>query len=357
MDALEALYEKPPVSHHFHDRKVSITRANTLLLGPRGSGKTALMLEYLSTLEAGSFLYVDLHDLRLNLSTLSSSLEAFCHHYPITLLAVDNYLPALSLPEHVPLLLSTTDTTLRYKKLEVLWVDMLDFEEFIAFSKRTLSSEHLFNLYANHGRSPVSVIQEEAPLLHHLQTTLKLELEEEQLVALFIKLALFQSRPLSLHHLYTTLKPTMKLSKDTLYSASALFQARGLLHLVPKYDAPKTPKKVYFNDFALKNALTFEKDFLRRFENIVFCELIKRRTEVFYTPRVDFYLPQTKEALACIPFLPPELILRRFSGMISHLKELGAHTLTVLSVGNEGGGEKEGVRCEILPFWEWALQN
>ncbi|NLC28266.1 MAG: ATP-binding protein [Campylobacteraceae bacterium] len=129
------------------------------------------------------------------------------------------------------------------------------------------------------------------------------------------------------------------------------------MHFIPKHKAPKTPKKLFLNDFALKNAITFEKDFMRRFENIVFCELLWYKDEIFYTERLDFYIPSRKQAIVCIPFLPPELILRRFQTILTHLKSLDVSTLTVLTVGNEGEGKKEGVNCEILPFWEWALRQ
>ncbi|MBE0495885.1 MAG: ATP-binding protein [Campylobacterales bacterium] len=357
MNALEALYEKPPLFHHFHDRKVRIETPNTLVIGPKGAGKTALLLDYLSTLSPGSFLYISLQDVRLDHDTLSDALASFCSAHQLTLLAIDNYTPTLTLPEGIPLLLSSNDHALHLPGFTRLWVDTLDFEEFIAFSKGAASSEHLFNLYANHGRSPASTTLGEAELFVYLQTSLLLDLYDPLLVILFRHMALSQSRPLSLHRLYTALKPHLKLSKDSLYGAAALFERKSLMHFVPKFDAPKTPKKVYLNDFALKNALTFEKDFLRRFENIVFCELLKKHASVYYTSVVDFYLPLAQEALVCIPFLPPELVLRRFGGMVEHLRTLGIKKLTVLSVGNEGGGEKEGVECEIVPFWEWALQR
>ncbi|MBN2963278.1 ATP-binding protein [Sulfurospirillum sp. T05] len=356
MKALETLYEKPPIFHHFHDRKVRVETPNTLVVGPKGAGKTALLLDYLSTLPPKSFLYLSLHDVRLDPRELGDALETFCKTTPLTLLVIDDYTPALALPQDIPLLLSSTDTALHVEGFTRMLVDALDFEEFMAFSKGAASSEHLFNLYANHGRSPAHVALGETELAKALQTSLLLDLYDPLLITLFRHMALSQSRPLSLHHLYQSLKPHVKLSKDSLYSAAALFERKGLLHFVSKFDAPKTPKKVYLNDFALKNALTFEKDFLRRFENIVFCELLKKHTTIYYTPVVDFYLPLAQEALVCIPFLPPELILRRFGGMVEHLRGLGIKRLSVLSVGNEGSGEKEGIVCEIIPFWEWALQ-
>ncbi len=43
-----------------------------------------------------------------------------------------------------------------------------------------------------------------------------------------------------------------------------------MLFLIEKYGSPKSSKKLFLIDFALKNALTFKKEFLKRFENMVF---------------------------------------------------------------------------------------
>lgn len=357
MQYLESLYEKPPLSHHFHDRKVRIEQPNTLLIGPKGAGKTSLMLDFLASRPPGSYLYLDYEDLRIPKERLKADLEAFAKTHALSLIAIDNYDPLLPLTLPTDVLLSSSDHALHVNAVEPLFVNALDFEEFIAFRKGAFSPEHLFNLYTNHGRQPSAASLPEGELARVLQAHVRLALQDPTSLTLFHFLATHQARALSLHQAYQQLKPRMKLSKDTLYLAATWFERHGLMHFVPKFNAPKTPKKIYLNDFALKHALTFERDFLRRFENIVFCELIAKRTPIFYTDKLDFYLPKTHEGIVCIPFLPAELILRRFQGMLPHLKALGITTLTVLSVGNEGAGEKEGVACEILPFWEWALQN
>jgi predicted AAA+ superfamily ATPase len=354
---LESLYEKPPLFHHFHDRKTRIEHPNTLVIGPKGAGKTALMLDYLATCPAGSYLYFDFEDLRIPKATLAKDLAAFATAHSLSLVAIDNYDPALALESKTDLLLSSSDHTLHVNTLTPLYVNALDFEEFIAFRKGAFSPEHLFNLYANHGRQPSVASVHDGELAHALQTHIRGALQDTTQLVLFQFLATHQARPLSLRQAYQHLKTRMKLSKDTLYRTTAWLERQGLMHFIPKHNSPKTPKKIYLNDFAFKHALTFERDFLRRFENIVFCELLAKRTPLFYTDNLDFYLPETSEGIVCIPFLPAELILRRFQGMLSHLKALGITSLTVLSVGNEGAGEKEGVACEILPFWEWALRN
>ena len=357
MNILETLYEKPPTVPRVQERKVHIGSPNTLLLGCKGAGKTTLILDYLSTLNQGSYLYIDGDDLRLRGILGDLDIETFYRQKELQLLVVDNYPNSLALPKGCNLLLSSCDLSLQVNGLETLHVDYLDFEEFIAFGRGSVSPEHVFNLFTNHGRHPGAVHLHDTPWLKYLQNQLCLSLGDANQFALFRHIAKSQSKPLSLYRLYTQLKPRMKISKDTLYETAALFERYGLVYFIPKWQAPKTPKKLFLRDFALKSAITFEKDFLKRFENIVLCELAKDSGEIFYTDKLDFYLPQSSLGIACIPFLPPELILRRFSGMLEHLKTLQISHFTVLTLGNEGSGNKDGIECEIIPFWEWALRQ
>lgn len=357
MDILETLYEKPPALSKFQERKVHIEHPNTLLLGPKGSGKTTLILDFLSTLEAGSYLYVDENDLRLDGNLANLDLASFYHQNTLKLLVIDNYSSSVSLPNGCNLLLGSSDLSLHVKGMETLRVDYLDFEEFIAFSKGSVSPQHMFNLFANHGRHPGAVHLHDSQWVDYLQNQLCLHFANQSTLTLFKRMAHFQSKSLSLNGLYNELKKDMKISKDTLYETASFFEQHGLVHFVPKWQAPKTPKKLYLSDFSIKNAITFEKDFLKRFENIAFCELAKNHDEIFYSQKLDFYLPQNSHGIVCIPFLPPELILRRFYGMLEHLKNLKISSLTVLTLGNEGEGKRDGIDCEIIPFWDWALRQ
>lgn len=357
MDILETLYEKPPTLLKFNERKVHIEHPNTLLLGPSGAGKTTLILDYLSTLKDGAYLYIDVNDLRLEGNISELDLGSFYHQNNLELLVIDNYCDSIALPNGCNLLLGSSDLSLHVKGFEILHVDYLDFEEFIAFSKGSVLPQHIFNLFANHGRHPGAVHLQDSSWVEYLQNQLCLHLSNQSTLTLFRQISLFQSKPLSLNNLYSQLKKEMKISKDTLYETTSSLQRHGLIHFVPKWQAPKTPKKFYLSDFAIKNAITFEKDFLKRFENIVFCELTKNYDEIFYSQKLDFYLPQNSLGIVCIPFLPPELILRRFHGMLEHLKSLKISNLTVLTLGNEGEGKGDGIDCEIIPFWDWALRQ
>lgn len=356
MQLLENLYEKPPLITAYSGRKVQIGAKKTLLLGPRRCGKTAIILDHLSNYEQEEYLYIDRADARVDDETLNSQLFDFLKAHPIRLLVIENYDISFKIPDVPEVILSSDDHTLHIENLSTLHVNPLDFEEYIAFGKRHFNINQLFNLYANHGRLPGCALMEEHENRRYLQESLWLILKDSLSFDIFQFYAIHQSQLLSLHQVYQGLKERVKISKDKLYKVTERLQNRGLLHLVPKFDFPKAAKKVYLNDFAFKNALTYDKDFQKRFSNIVFCELIKLDSPIYYTESLEFYLPEKKLVILCIAFLPPELIVRRFSKLLSHLQALHVKSVQVITVGNEGIYEKEGISCEILPFWEWALQ-
>jgi len=356
MQLLENLYEKPPKNSSYSGRKVQISAKKTLLIGPRKCGKTSLILDHLSTYEEEEYLYIDRADARVNDTTLNEQLLSFLKTHPIRLLVVENYDESFKIPDISEVILSSDERTLKVEGFSTLHVNPLDFEEYIAFDKRHFNINHLFNLYANHGRLPGCAMMEEHENRKYLQECLRLALHDPLSFDIFQFYAIHQSQLLSLHQVYQGLKSQVKISKDKLYKVSETLQNKGLLHLVSKLDAPKAAKKVFLSDFAFKNALTYDKDFQKRFSNIVFCELIKLNTPIYYIDTIELYLPEKEMAVLCIPFLPPELIARRFSKLLSQLHSLHVKSVQVITVGNEGFSEKEGITCEILPFWEWALQ-
>ena len=356
MQLLENLYEKPPTATTYFGRKTQISAKNTLLLGPRRCGKTAIILDHLSQYDPAEYLYIDRADARVTDSLIFEQISTFLSTHPIRLLVVENYDSSFKIPVVSEVILSSDDHTLKVEHFSTLHVRPLDFEEYIAFDKRHFNVSHLFNLFANHGRLPACAMMEEFENRRYLQESLRLILPDTLSFTIFQFYAVHQSHILSLHQVYQGLKESVKISKDKLYMVSEMLQKKGLLYLVPKLDFPKAAKKVYLGDFAFKNALTFDKDFMRRFENIVHGELVKLESPLYYTENIEFYFPKKKLAILCIPFLPPELIIRRFTRLLPQFQSLHVKSVQVITVGNEGFHEKEGITCEILPFWDWALQ-
>jgi predicted AAA+ superfamily ATPase len=77
LEQLEVLYESTPKPLNFIERKVSIPSKHVNIYGPPKSGKTWLLLDYLSNIPKKKHLYLDLNDVRLDKSTLNSNLQNF----------------------------------------------------------------------------------------------------------------------------------------------------------------------------------------------------------------------------------------------------------------------------------------
>jgi predicted AAA+ superfamily ATPase len=126
------------------------------------------------------------------------------------------------------------------------------------------------------------------------------------------------------------------------------------LIFLEKFDQPKAVKKLFLIDFALKNALSFQKDFIKRFENIVFLELYKKKDSIYYTEEIDFYLPKENTAILCIPFLPTNLLKNKIIKRKKHFKKFGVSKVDIISLGNEAEFIDSNINYQIIPFWNWA---
>lgn len=357
MQELEILYEAEHKNQTFYDRKVGIQAKKTLLKGVPKSGKTHLIYDYILAYKSHEYLYIDLHDERVNSDFIQTNLELFCKKNSIKLLIIENYDTSILLPSVDEIVLSTHDFSLHVKDFEELYLYPLDFEEFIAFDRKHSNIEHLFNIYANHGTFPSIVLGHESNLYKSMQDLLKLIIEDRQVFLLYKKFSELQSTKISLFQIYNQLKSSMKLSKDKLYASVSKLENEKLLFLVEKYDFPKANKKVFLIDFAFKNALSFKKDFLKRFENIVFLELMKKSYKLFYTDFIDLYLPEQNLAIICLPFSPQNIVEAKLQKNLTHFEELHVKTIEIISIGNEAEFALQNITCRIIPFWDWALRE
>lgn len=355
MKILETLYDNPPKSRLFIPRKMLISEKKSILCGARFSGKSSIIIDYLSKYKKEDYLYIDLADIRVNLSSNTINLlQDFINKKNIKVLVLENFSNECQIPFVNEVIISSIKP-LYIDGFVTNFIYPLDFEEFMLFEKKYSNIEQVFNTFTNIGTYPSVVLSKEEEKYRNIQIMLKTTLLNKNILEALKILSYFQSSKISILQIYGLLKENIKISKDVLYASISNFCDESLIFLVEKYQQPNAKKKLYFIDFILNNALNFEKDFIKRFENMVFSELVKKRVEFFYTSMIDFYIPSTNTATICIPFLPPELIKRRFLKILKELKFLHVKELFVITVGNEGHFKSEGIKCEILPFWQWAI--
>jgi len=356
MQTLQTFYETLYKNSLFFDRKIIIEHKKTILYGPRKSGKSHLIIDHISHYEKGSYLYIDFSDDRVESHLVAENLPIFVQKNRIKLLVIEHFDFSFELPNVDEILLTTTFSSKHLPGYEKLTLYPLDFEEFISFDKKHSNIEHLFNLFTNHGTFPQIVQSIELDYQRQMQTILHLILNDTTTFLIYKRFCELQSTKISLFQIYNHLKGFTKISKDKLYAITAELIEQKLLFFVEKYNQPSAAKKVYPIDFALKDALTFKKDFLKRFENMVFLELIKRDKTVYYEEGIDFYIPEESLAVLCVGFATTEAIEMKLQKLLPTFWALHIKRIEVVTLSSESAKDIEGFSFSIAPFWEWSLQ-
>ncbi len=356
MQTLETLYETTFKNNTFFDRKINIQNKKTILYGPRKSGKSHLLIDHLRHYEKGTYLYIDFLDSRIDTALVGENLPLFIKKHSIKLLIIEHFDFSFELPNVEEIVIATNLTCKELRGFTKLTLYPLDFEEFIAFDKKHSNIEHLFNLFANNGTFPQIIQYQESDSYKAVQEMLHIILLDNSYFLIYKKLCELQGTKISLFQVYNALKATMKISKDKLYAITNELINEKLLFLVEKYAQSNASKKVFLIDFTFKNALSFKKDFIRQFENMVFLELVKRHEKIFYEEGIDFYIPEESLAVLCVGFATKEMIEKKLQKLLPTFWALHVKRIEVVTLSSESAQDIEGLSFLILPFWEWSLQ-
>ncbi len=355
MNLLDVLYAQEFKKPSFYPRKFSFIHPKTILYGAKKSGKSSIIYDFLAQRKKGTFLYLDFADLRVN-QIILFGLPSFLTQNNITLLVLENFDFSFQIPPCQEVIITCNAP----KELEGFTTQALyplDFEEFISFEKRTSNIASTFNDYATIGSYPSIVLTSKEHFIKLFQDHIRLLCEDRLEFTILRAYALYQGLPISSYAIFHEIKEFHKLSKDKFYAISKKLQDEQLLLLLPKYRAPRADKKVYLIDFAIKSVLTFEKDFIKRFENIIFLELFKSDQEVYFTDFIDFYLPDQHTAILAMPFIPISMIKTKLQRMQKELEKYNIQKIEIITLEHEEESQYEGISLEILPFWSWALQR
>ncbi len=353
---LENLYPVDFKKINLLDRKVKIENTKTLLLGVKGSGKSSVLINYLKELKKELFLYINFNDERVNKKELEKNLNEFIIKNKIEVLAIDNFDFSIKLPQ----LKSTVLTSNQFKSLdgfEIKELFPLDFEEYILFDKRHQEAIHSFNSFLKDGTFPKIYFTQHYEKVREAQKNIKNFTDNETELLILKQLILSSGFIISPFQIFTTLKKKIKLSKDKLYYIIDKFKKNKIIFFVDKFNHPKANKKLYLIDFSLKNALTFNKNFLKEFENMVFLELLKRDKLIYFSDEIEFYLPNENLAILTIPFLTLNSIKEKIKKIENKLLILKIKKLKIITVSFELNLKENNTFIEAIPFWIWATQD
>ncbi len=355
MNRLEILYEDEVKKISFNVRKVNLKGDKIILKGPRHSGKTYLILDLLSTKRKESFLYIDFSDIRIDASIVAH-LGAFLKKYPqIELLVLENLDFAFPLPKCKKIIITMGQKDFHLNGFDEIYLYPLDFEEYIAFDKKGLNVDAIFSSFANTGTFPqmlgiskLSFVQSfQHLLLSYYKTPTELEILKNY--------ALAQSTKISVFSVFQGVKKSHKISKDRFYEYTQKLLNEEVIFLVEKFGQKSRQKKLYMIDFAIRGVLSFEKDFIRRFENMIFLELYKRGFEIFFIDIAEFYIPSIDTVVISLPFAMGHMIFDKLERSREVFERLELKNVFVITMQTRDSFIKNGISYEIMPFWNWAV--
>ena len=251
-------------------------------------------------------------------------------------------------------IISTRDKNLSLSGFERLELLPLSFEEFIAFDKRHNEVSAMISAFLSQGGGAKNPFLAPAEILEFEQRLLAANLNRTEILILK-ECIRFVHASFSANKIYTALKAKIKISKDAVYGTIAKLERENFIKFLSKAGEPTRAKKLYFSHFNMREILTPKKDFVKKFANVLFCELLGLDAPIFYEKNFDFYLPSLKMGVLIIPFSDADIIFLKFRKILSELKSLGVTSLKVISMANSGRLEIEGIRCDVVPFHEFAL--
>ena len=348
---LEEFYKTDLSVEKFHFRKVFIEEKSYQINGITHSGKSKLVKNYLLGLKKSSYLYINCNDVRIDFAMLNATLNSFCNKNRIDVLVLDNYKEEIKFP-NVGQLIITCEVHYPIDILQTLQLYPLDYEEFLAYEHKYDSSalNHFFQLGGFAHMHKVSADERNLTIQKMLQSAL------DDVAFDIIKLcAKYMSQKLSAFTIYERLKRSRKISKDKLYKSFEKLVATNYIHLLEKFEHTRATKKIYLCDTSLKSALTIEKNFANFFENMVFLELLKSKTECYYDDGIDFYLPKSNEIILCKPLVDERRLFKKLESIEAFIFTHSIEKVTAISMNKEGSLSHPLATVEILPFDIWAL--
>ena len=355
MEQLEAFYESTPKAVGFIERKIEIPSYTVNLFGPPKSGKTWLVLDYLSNIPKKRHIYIDLRDLRLDKSALGVELEAFIRRHRIETAVLDHYDGSVPLPSCRQCIVVTESPYGDNPFIPLLHCPTLDFEEFLAFERRPQDLEHSFSHYLRSGSLPAMSQRHDTLLTMGMHETLRLIFPDAKERDLFRTMARFQGKPISAHQLYTIVKKERRISKDWLYKTLKLWEDRGIVSYLPKAERTRAAAKALFFDFALPASLYFEKSLMGQLTVIAARRLMERHPDLLYSDRIDFIDPESRRAWLLSPFADARNGARRVAAAAEEIERYGIEAVTILTIANTFSFtfDKRPVKGE--PFYQWML--
>ena len=244
------------------------------------------------------------------------------------------------------------------------------YKEFLTYTKKKQSLQS-FEEYFESGGFPEFLKEKNSEILRLLLNNIltrdiivrhKIR-ETKTIQQLLIYLLTNISREFSYNELAKTFNAG---SPTSIINYISFFEDSYLLFTVPKFDYSYrkqlvNPKKIYSIDAGLikTNAITFSSDNGRILENIIFLQLRRKYTEIYYFKNkheCDFIVRQKGKLLFAIQvcyLVNEENMQRELNGLKEAMDALKIKNGIIITFNQEDVLDK----IKLIPAWKWLLDN
>lgn len=352
---LDKLLDQYPKNISKTQRQISIDLKNkSIVYGAKNIGKTSYVLNYFANIKQKK-LYIDLQNPKIDASKDLSNLCEFCLNNEIKMLIIDSFennqifkMPNI---DHVILISNKPYDIDGFTNIEL---PPITFNEYNKIHKQ--NTQESLNSYIKYGNMLDSETIREYRKIEILHTFSGNSTNFWILKNLILHLG----SKISTHQIHSKIKKEGKISKDRFYEYTKFLSDSKFLFMVEKLFHKSAPKKLYFYDFTLKNIISFERNFSALFENMIFLEILYNIldgniNEIYYTDKIDFYIPRYSIGILCIPFLINDILETKLQ-KITKEREF-CDKFIIISLSEKSQGENLGMPYEIIPFYELASLN
>lgn len=334
-------------------RRYGLNKQRIFLYGAPGVGKSSLA--FFHSMYYKKTLYINCADCRTNIESANALILKSYLERNLELLIIDNFTPALSLPNLNHIILIAPSMTHCPKDFKHKHIRALSFEEYVSFDNKNISITNLFNLFLKEGNLPEIQRLQPSYKITRKQEILKLALAND--FALFCSLLSMQGQKLTINHIYTLLKKSHKISKDKIYPWLTHLEACGIIYLIPHIK--NANKKLYFYDFTLPLCVQNPKNLIAILENMLLLEILKlceqyeKSEQIYYGDLGEFVCE-----IGVFLFLPFSN-LENIESKLSKLTFIYNH-IYIITLNFEGKGKcsfnKNTLEWEAISFINFALE-
>jgi len=354
MNILEQAYEINFNKVNFLERKISIVDKNTILKGAPKSGKSYLIYDYLSNFDDDKYLYIDFDDCKNIKSDIEKDLEIFILKNKIEVLVLENFKFDIDFPKVISTII-TTKKNVDLDNFATIYLQPLDFEEFLLFDTKHQNTSYSFNSFLKFGNLPEIIEYNEQKKQQRNYEICKLYCEDKKELEILFLLIRNAAEKKSIFQLFNSLKKDIKISKDRFYKTCEQYVENHTIYLCSKFEQPKAVKKIFIFNHALIDIVSYKKNFNNLFKNMIFLEINKRYDEIYYLDNIDFYLPNEQTIILAIPFFNNIISSAIISKILPLIEEYNIKNISIVTVSGEQNIFIGEIEAQILPFYNWVL--